>query len=66
MSPLSKCFDHRLLPKRVHTSSVDMQTDPIEKPRPPAMMSQSTAVQEIDLGFEKNPYENLDSVDDQV
>ena len=46
MSPLSKCFDQRLLPKRIKTSSINMQTDPIEKPKPPVMHSQSIGVQD--------------------
>ena len=39
MSPLSKCFDKRLLPRKIKTSSINIQTDPIEKPKPPAMHS---------------------------
>lgn len=34
MSPLSKCFDQRLLPKRVKTASINMQTEPFEEPKP--------------------------------
>ena len=39
MSPLSKCIDKRLLPRKIKTSSINIQTDPIEKPKPPAMHS---------------------------
>jgi hypothetical protein len=37
MSPLSTCFDKRLKPKKVKTSSIDIQTEPIEEPKPPLM-----------------------------
>jgi hypothetical protein len=43
VSPLSKCFDHRLVPKKVKTAGVNVQTDPIEKPKK-IMMSQSVSV----------------------
>jgi hypothetical protein len=46
MSPLSTCFDKRLKPKKVKTSSIDIQTEPIEEPKPPLMQSQSISVQE--------------------
>ena len=39
MSPLSKCFDQRLLPKKVKTASMNVQTDVVEKPKKPAMVS---------------------------
>jgi len=39
MSPLSKCFDKRLQPRKVKTSSMLIQTDPIEEPAPPMMKS---------------------------
>lgn len=50
MSPLSTCFDKRLKPKKVKTSSINVQTEPIEEPKPPQMHSQSISVQE-DLKF---------------
>ena len=50
MSPLSTCFDKRLKPKKVKTSSINIQTEPIEEPKPPQMHSQSISVQE-DLKF---------------
>jgi len=54
MSPLSKCFDHRLLPKKVKTNSINIQTEPIRPPTPPQMRSQTISVQE-DLDFGKKP-----------
>lgn len=39
LSPLSKCFDQRLLPKKVKTSTTDVQTEKIEEPKPPLMKS---------------------------
>ena len=39
MSPLSTCFDKRLKPKKVKTSSINIQTEPIEEPKPPQMHS---------------------------
>ena len=44
MSPLSKCFDKRLVPIKKKTASINLQTDPNEKPQPPAMHSQSIGV----------------------
>lgn len=44
MSPLSKCFDKRLLPIKKKTASINLQTDPTEKPIPPVMHSQSIGV----------------------
>ena len=46
LSPLSKCFDQRLVPKKVKTASMNIQTDPIEQPKPPLMKSQSVNIQE--------------------
>ena len=46
MSPLSKCFDKRLLPKKIKTQSMNIQTDPIEEPPLPLMKSQSISVQD--------------------
>ena len=46
MSPLSKCFDKRLQPKKVKTTSMNIQTDPIVEPEPPMMKSQSISVQD--------------------
>lgn len=51
VSPLSKCFDQRLVPKKVKTNEINVQTDPIEKPKV-AMKSQSVSVQE-DLTLKK-------------
>ena len=45
MSPLSRCFDQRLVPKKTKTTSSNAQTDPIEPPQPPLMKSQSISVQ---------------------
>ena len=43
MSPLSKCFDQRLLPKKVKTSSINLQTEPFEAPKP-AMHAKSIGI----------------------
>ena len=45
MSPLSKCFDQRLMPKKVKTTSINIQTEPIEQPDLPSMKSQSVSIQ---------------------
>jgi hypothetical protein len=45
LSPLSKCFDQRLMPRKVKTTSVDVQTEAIEQPKPPLMKSQSISIQ---------------------
>jgi hypothetical protein len=34
VSPLSKCFDHRLVPKTVKTASINIQTEPEVVPKP--------------------------------
>lgn len=34
MSPLSKCFDQRLMPKKTKTTSVDVQTTPVAQEKP--------------------------------
>lgn len=44
MSPLSKCFDQRLMPRKVKTTAVDVQTEPVQEPKPPAMRSQSISI----------------------
>ena len=44
LSPLSKCFDQRLMPKKVKTTSMNVQTDPIEEAVPPLMKSQSVSI----------------------
>jgi hypothetical protein len=46
LSPLSKCFDRRLLPKPpAKTSTIPVQTVPeVEKPKP-VMVEQGTAIQ---------------------
>jgi len=46
LSPLSKCFDQRLMPKKVKTVSTNIQTEPIEAPQPPLMRSQSISIQD--------------------
>ena len=55
LSPLSKCFDKRLQPKKVKTSSMNIQTDPIIEPDPPLMKSQSISVQEEFKTVEQPP-----------
>lgn len=45
LSPLSKCFDQRLMPKKVKTASMNVQTEPIEEAQPPLMKSQSVSIQ---------------------
>lgn len=46
LSPLSKCFDQRLMPKKVKTATSNVQTEPIEAPQPPLMKSQSVSIQD--------------------
>lgn len=44
LSPLSKCFDQRLMPKKVKTSSIDVQTEVFHAPKP-VMKCQSVSIQ---------------------
>ena len=44
LSPLSKCFDQRLMPKKTKTNTANIQTDTIEQPKPPMMKSQSISI----------------------
>jgi hypothetical protein len=44
LSPLSKCFDQRLMPKKVKTASMNVQTEPIEEAQQPLMKSQSVSI----------------------
>jgi len=46
LSPLSKCFDQRLMPRKVKTATFTMQTDPVQEPEAPMMKSQSISIQE--------------------
>jgi hypothetical protein len=67
LSPLSKCFDQRLMPKKVKTSSIDVQTEAIEQPKPALMKSQSISVQsdlklpEQEKSPEQRPQDNKNS-----
>jgi hypothetical protein len=67
MSPLSKCFDQRLVPRKVKTSSIILQTDPFEAPKP-ATHAKSIGIQE-DLkqaSVATNPYDNAKLQDSET
>lgn len=51
-NPINNCFDQRLVPKKIKTATSNVQTDPIKKPDPPLMKSQSVNIQ-IDLPIDE-------------